>query len=64
MLELLGEVWRLEPDLRLGQLVQNAARFLDPDLIDIHLTEDRNLRRGLARYLELLKSQRPSGIAS
>ena len=56
MLELLGEIWRLEPDLRLGQLVFNAARMREPELQDVYSIEDGALRKGLVRYLELAKS--------
>jgi uncharacterized protein YihD (DUF1040 family) len=58
MLELLREVWRLEPDLRLGQLIYNAARMRDADLEDIFSVEDGVLRKGRVRYLEMLKSAR------
>jgi uncharacterized protein YihD (DUF1040 family) len=56
MLELLREVWLLQPDLRLGQLIYNAARMRDADLEDVFSIEDGSLRKGLVRYLELLRS--------
>jgi hypothetical protein len=58
ILKLLYEVWRFEPDLRLGQLVFNAARINKPELQDIYSIEDAALRDGLTGYLELLASKR------
>lgn len=52
VLELLREIWTLEPDLRLGQLIYNAARISEPDLSDVALIEDTSLFKGLARYHE------------
>ena len=60
MLELLRSVWTLEPDLRLGQLVYNAARIRDPELSDVFSTEDSSLQKGLVRYLEQIKADRES----
>jgi len=57
MLELLRELWQLEPDLRLGQLLFNAARMRDPDLQDVFSIEDGSLRKGLLRYLEVIKER-------
>jgi uncharacterized protein YihD (DUF1040 family) len=57
MLDLLDRVWRLDPDLRLGQLIFNAARLKDPDISDIYSIEDGSLRKGLIRYLQLKESQ-------
>ena len=57
ILELVREIWIAEPDLRLGQLIQNAVRLKDPDLIDIHIVEDDTLRKGLRGYLELVKNK-------
>jgi len=57
ILDLLDRVWRLDPDLRLGQLIFNAARFKDPDITDIYSIEDGSLRMGLIRYLQLKESQ-------
>jgi hypothetical protein len=61
MLELLREIWLLEPDLRLGQLVFNAARIREPQLSDLFSIEDGALRKGLVRYLELIKQKGPTG---
>ena len=52
ILELLGKVWRAEPDLRLGQLIYNVAREREPELVDIFSIEDGTLRKGLMRQLE------------
>lgn len=57
ILELVLEIWRAEPDLRLGQLIQNAVRLKEPDPIDIHTVEDDTLRKGLRGYLELIKNK-------
>lgn len=57
ILELLGEIWRLEPDLRLGQLIFNAARIREDGIEDVFSIEDPVLRKGLIRYLELIKSR-------
>lgn len=54
VLELLRDVWTLEPDLRLGQLIYNAARMRDPELSDVFSIEDGTLRKGLVRYRELI----------
>jgi uncharacterized protein YihD (DUF1040 family) len=60
VLELLRAVWTLEPDLRLGQLVYNAARIRDPELNDVFSIEDSSLQKGLVRYLEQIKADRNS----
>lgn len=52
MIELLGEIWRLQPDLRLGQLIFNAARMRNSDIGDVFSIEDGDLRKGLVRYLQ------------
>lgn len=57
MIELLSEIWRLEPDLRLGQLIFNAARMRNPDIADVFSIEDGDLRKGLVRYLETIGKQ-------
>lgn len=56
MLALLRAVWIQEPDLRLGQLVFNAARQRDPEIQDIFNIEDGVLRKGLIRYQERIAS--------
>lgn len=50
VLQLLRQVWTLEPDLRLGQLIFNAARSCEPGLSDVFSIEDSNLYKGLVRY--------------
>ena len=60
VLELLREVWTLEPDLRLGQLIFNAARIRDPELSDVFSIEDGSLRKGLIRYREQLHANKNS----
>jgi len=57
MLELIREVWQNNPDLRLGQLIVNAARMREPATENIFYIEDRSLAKGLMRYLELIKSK-------
>lgn len=52
ILEQLREVWMLNPDLRLGQLIYNAARMRDPNLADVFNIEDDSLSKGLRRYNE------------
>ena len=58
IIELLNQVWQHEPDLRLGQLVLNAARMRHPNVDDIFSIEDSDLRKGLVRYLELVKKKK------
>lgn len=60
VLEVLRQVWTLQPDLRLGQLVYNAARIRDPGLRDVFSIEDDSLRDGLLRYLEHIQADRES----
>lgn len=60
VLELLRAVWTLEPDLRLGQLIYNAARIRNPELSDVFSIEDCSLRKGLVRYLEQIQGDRKS----
>jgi len=50
LLDVLREVWEANPDLRLGQLVYNAARMREPELIDVYSIEDASLLKGLLRY--------------
>lgn len=46
ILSVLCEVWEENPDLRLGQLVVNAARIVDPKA-EVFSIEDEVLLRGL-----------------
>lgn len=61
MIGVLREVWLREPDLRLGQLIFNAARICDADIDDIFFIEDDALRNGLVRYLELINAKGDAG---
>ena len=54
MLDLLRQIWIQEPDLRLGQLVFNAARMRELEISDVYSIEDESLQKGLRRYLELI----------
>lgn len=64
VLELLREVWTLQPDLRLGQLIYNAARIREPGLSDVFSIEDSSLYKGLVRYLEQIQVDRSAKSAS
>lgn len=55
VLALLEEVWRRDPELRLGQLIYNAARLREPQLFDVFSIEDSILQESLIRYLEQLQ---------
>ena len=57
ILDLVRQVWLQDPDLRLGQIIVNAARPRNA-CPEIFAVEDTALRRGLARFLENLR-QRP-----
>ena len=57
MLDLIREVWQSNPDLRLGQLIVNAARMREPTTENIFYIEDGSLAKGLMRYLELVSSK-------
>ena len=60
ILDLVREVWTQEPDLRLAQLIFNAARFEQENLKDVYNIEDSPLRKGLTRYLKHITEQRRS----
>jgi uncharacterized protein YihD (DUF1040 family) len=51
ILELLREVWTRSPDLRLGQLLINAAGPKEP-CSEVHAIEDTVLARRLQRLLQ------------
>ncbi len=57
ILDLLGKIWQLEPDLRLGQLVLNTARMRSAGIEDVFSIEDESLRKGLTRYLEMIRAR-------
>ncbi|MCA9661688.1 MAG: hypothetical protein KC486_25340 [Myxococcales bacterium] len=50
ILETLAEAWRLDPDLRLGQLLVNVVRPATP-CPELFSLEDRQLRRRLERWI-------------
>lgn len=58
MVLVLRDIWRREPDLRLGQLIFNAARMGDSTVEDVFNIEDGVLRKGLVRYLELINAKK------
>lgn len=53
---LVREIWEKRPDLRLGQLIVNAAAMKKPD-IDIFALEDKALRKGLTRLLGVIDNE-------
>lgn len=55
MLDLIREVWQGNPELRLGQLIVNAARMHKSTSDNIFYIEDGSLAKGLRHYLELVK---------
>jgi len=57
LLQLLGDVWRRNPDLRLGQLVFIAGSMQQPDIVDGFYIEDEDMREGLIAYLRVLQAQ-------
>lgn len=57
MLDLVRGIWKRQPDLRLGQLLYNAARMREANLHDSFSIEDGDLRKGLIRYLELVEGR-------
>ena len=48
---LLGELWKQQPELRLGQLILNAVRPAEP-CPEIFTIEDEQLLRKLSAFLE------------
>lgn len=51
MLDLLRKVWMQHPDMRLGQIIVNAARQDEP-CPQIYSVEDGKVSRGLEHMLE------------
>ncbi len=49
ILQVLHEIWEENPDLRLGQLIVNAARLTDP-AADVFNIEDNALLKGMRDY--------------
>lgn len=58
ILELLGKIWKQNPDLRLGQLLVNAARPSEP-VPKIFYVEDDVLKEGLQAFAELTGGEAP-----
>jgi hypothetical protein len=54
LLAQLAELWRLSPDLRLGQLLSNAAYLVGGP--DLRVIEDDRLLTGLAKLRERIDS--------
>jgi uncharacterized protein YihD (DUF1040 family) len=50
LLQAIAEAWRLDPDLRLGQLLVNLARPASP-CPELFALEDRELARRLKRWI-------------
>lgn len=61
MLNLVRKIWEHEPDLRLGQIVDNAASFAEQTIHDLFLIEDDILKKGLVRYLEMVEEHPKDG---
>lgn len=58
MLERLRQVWQAHPDLRLGQLVQNAARIKASELQDVFYIEDEALFEGLGHLAQEMEGSK------
>ena len=52
ILELVRELWKACPDLRLGQLIQNAAVISGWKTNDVFYIEDDQLARGIKALKE------------
>lgn len=50
ILQVIREIWEREPDLRLGQIVVNAIRPIEP-CPEIFAAEDGDLLEGLREYV-------------
>ena len=59
VLDAVRSVWVLDPDLRLSQLVVNAAKFAGTDVVapELFHLEDDSLLQGLVRYEEAIASR-------
>lgn len=64
MLNLVRKIWEHEPDLRLGQLVDNATALQEPLIRDVFSIEDDSLQKGLVRFLELIEEHPKEGADS
>lgn len=54
MLEKVRRIWEANPDLRLGQLVENAKSFSPHHNIDTFSAEDSEVDKGLDEFLKSL----------
>ena len=62
MLWKLREAWERDPDMRLGQLIANAARDNRGEIRDIFSIEDTTLENGLDRLRGADESGSSDGI--
>ncbi len=58
VLDLVGQIWLKSPDLRLGQLISNAAMFPDAGSRDLYYIEDAELEHRLEEYLHPRRTPR------
>lgn len=60
MMAVLLEYWAANPDLRLGQIIDNACRINHTyNNYDVFYVEDEKLFDGLNRFVELQKQNAP-----
>lgn len=59
LLTVLADIWNREPDLRLGQLLINAANLSGRRVIcpELYSLEDKELLKGLQKYGDLLQAR-------
>ena len=57
MLKALEEVWRADPDLRIGQLLVNATNFSGRKVVcpEIFYAEDDALLKGIEQYRDKVR---------
>ena len=60
LLELVGFIWRHSPDLRLGQIVENAKAFSTAPETDTFYIEDDVIEDGLKKLAQLPPCPRKS----
>lgn len=58
ILKLLEQIWTKYPDLRLGQLIDNAVVMFSEKIIDIYELEDSQLEGFLLMYLKKVENER------
>jgi uncharacterized protein YihD (DUF1040 family) len=61
VLSVIREIWIEDPDLRLGQLLMNAARLSDPEA-DLFCIEDTVLVRKLETLAKRTRRDGPSSL--